>query len=181
MVYILSVSATAGSLMASQALYAGTFDPFTNGHWDIAERALKIFDSLVILVASPPHKRVLFQPEKRVEMIRHIFHDEPQIEVNSWEHLIVDYAQENGIKVIVRGLRPTGDFDNEFQMASMNRRLNRNIESIFITTCEDTYCLSSSLVKEIFHHGGDVKDFVHPVVQQEMEKLHSHQKREYKK
>ena len=156
--------------MAVSALYAGTFDPFTNGHYDIALRSLQLFDSLTIVVAVPPEKKPFLSPEKRVEMIAQIFEDEEKVQVVSWNRLIVDYAREHGVKVIVRGLRPTGDFDSEFQMATMNKNLNNEVETIFMTTSGHSYYVSSSLVKEIFLLGGDIKAMVPKVVLREIKK-----------
>ena len=157
--------------MAVNALYAGTFDPFTNGHHDIALRSLQLFDFLTIVVAVPPEKTSFLRPEKRVEMITRIFKDETRVNVVSWNRLIVDYAREHGIKVIVRGLRPTGDFDSEFQMATMNRNLNHTVETVFIATSGHSYYVSSSLVKEIFLHGGNIRAMVPEVIFNEMKRV----------
>lgn len=154
--------------MSVNALYAGTFDPFTNGHYDIVKRGLDLFDSLTVVVAVPPSKTPFIAPEKRVEMIKSICGDHPKIKVVSWSRLIVDYARENNIQAIIRGLRPTGDFESEFQMATMNRQLNHDVETIFIATNEHNYYVSSSLVKEIWRHGGDIKNFVPRVVFDEL-------------
>ncbi len=146
--------------MAVSALYAGTFDPFTNGHLDIAKRALKVFSPLTILVALPPQKTPFLDAKTRVGIISEIFAKEKNVRVIGWDRLVVDFARENDIKVIVRGLRPTGDFDSEFQMATMNRNLDSDIETVFITTSSHSYYVSSSLVREVFLHGGDVQSFV---------------------
>ena len=156
--------------MAITALYAGTFDPFTNGHHDIALRALQLFDSLTILVAVPPKKTPFLSSSLRVKMIAEIFKAENKIDVVNWNRLIIDYAKKYNIRAIVRGLRPTGDFDTEFQLATMNRNLNPSVETVFITTSGDSYYISSSLVKEIFLYGGDVKSFVPEVIYREMQK-----------
>jgi len=142
------------------ALYAGSFDPFTNGHLDICQRALKIFNSLTIVVAESPSKKHLFDEDKRVNLIKEIFVKDERIEVVSWEGLIIDYAKKNKIDVLVRGLRPTGDFDNEFQMALMNRNLGQEIETVFLVSDETKSYVSSSLVREIWGHAGDVSEFV---------------------
>lgn len=143
-----------------KALYAGTFDPFTNGHEDILRRSLSIFDEVTVLVAHNRAKVPLFSAKDRVEMIKQCYRDEPKIKVDSWEGLVVDYAKKNNISSIIRGLRPTGDFEAEFQMASMNKRLFNDIETIFLVTEGDNYYVSSSLVKEIYKHGRDVKEFL---------------------
>lgn len=157
--------------MSNKALYAGTFDPFTNGHKDIVLRGMRLFEELTVVVAVPPSKTPFMDPEKRVSMIKTIFKDEKRIKVVSWNRLIVDYARENGIKAIIRGLRPTGDFESEFQMATMNRQLNPDVETVFITTNEKNYYVSSSLVKEIWRFGGDVKSFVPEIVLEELNNL----------
>ncbi len=159
--------------MKKTALYAGSFDPFTNGHLDIVKRALKMFDEIVVLVAVSPSKRNFLNKEERINLLERLFADEPKVRVDSWDGLIVDYVSENNISAIVRGLRPTGDFEIEFQMASMNRKLNPNAETVFFMTGENLYYISSSLVKEIFQHGGDIQNFVPGVVFDELKKKKS--------
>lgn len=146
--------------MSRKALYAGTFDPFTNGHLDIVKRALSIFDELVILLAVSPTKKPFISLDERKELLNEVFKDEKRISVDSWQGLIVDYAKENNIDAIVRGLRPTGDFEVEFQMASMNRKLHPETETVFLMTGDNLYYISSSLVKEVYNHGGEIKNFV---------------------
>ena len=130
-----------------KALYAGTFDPFTNGHLDIVQRAIKIFDELTILVAVSPTKKPFMSTESRLEVLAKLFAHEPKVKVDSWNGLVVDYAKKNNIGSIVRGLRPTGDFEIEFQMASMNRKINHDCDTVFLMTSEKLYYISSSLVK----------------------------------
>lgn len=142
------------------AIYPGTFDPFTNGHDDILKRALKIFDEVIILVAVSPSKKSLFTQKERVEMISHHLNNEPRAKVDFWDGLVVEYARRNSIYAIVRGLRPTGDFEMEFQMASMNNHLNSEIDTFFLPTGGRHYFISSSLVKELYKHGRDISDFV---------------------
>lgn len=154
-----------------RALYAGTFDPFTNGHLDIVQRALKIFDELVVIVAVSPTKKPLLSTEQRVNVLKKLFVHEPKIRVESWTGLIVEYARQNKINSIVRGLRPTGDFEIEFQMASMNRKINPDCDTVFLMTSEKLYYISSSLVKEVFMHNGDISSFVPPLVQEELKKI----------
>lgn len=154
-----------------RALYAGTFDPFTNGHLDIVQRAIKIFDEIVVLVAVSPTKKALLSTETRVNVLKKLFANEPKVKVESWDGLIVEYARKNKIGSVVRGLRPTGDFEIEFQMASMNRKINPDCDTIFLMTSEKLYYISSSLVKEVFHHNGDVTAFVPPLVHEEMKKI----------
>lgn len=153
------------------ALYAGSFDPFTNGHLDIVQRALKIFDELTIVIAISPSKKPFLEKESRLELLRQIFKDEPKVKIDSWDGLLVDYAKSHHINSVVRGLRPTGDFEIEFQMASMNRKLVSDIETVFLMTGENLYYVSSSLVKEVFSHGGEIKDFVPEVIYQQLLKM----------
>lgn len=143
-----------------RAIYAGTFDPFTNGHDNILCRALEIFEEVIILVAISPTKKPLFSMQERLQMIREVYKNEKRIVVDSWEGLIVDYAKKHDIGTIVRGLRPTGDFEIEFQMASMNQKLYPEIETVFLMTGPEFYYVSSSLVKEIHKHGRDISEFV---------------------
>lgn len=154
-----------------RALYAGTFDPFTNGHLDIVQRALKIFDELVILVAVSPTKHPFMSTDMRVSVLRQLFGHEPKVRVDSWSGLVVEYARQNKIGSIVRGLRPTGDFEIEFQMASMNRKINPECDTVFLMTSEKLYYISSSLVKEVYTHDGDISSFVPPLVHEELKKL----------
>ncbi len=147
-----------------KAIYSGSFDPFTKGHEDILRRSLKIFDEVTILIAISPNKKPLFTIEERLKMISELFENEPQVKVDSWEGLIVDYAKKNSIQSIVRGLRPTGDFEIEFQMASMNNHLYPDIETVFLSTSSEHFYVSSSLVKEIHKHGGEIQDFLPDVI-----------------
>lgn len=156
--------------MQRSALYAGSFDPFTNGHLDIVKRALGIFDKLYIVIAVSPSKKPFLEKEDRKRLLSELFKDEPKVEVAVWDGLLVDFAKENDVHSIVRGLRPTGDFEIEFQMASMNRKLNPECETVFFATGEKLYYISSSLVKEVFYHGGDVSDFVPEIVYEELKK-----------
>jgi pantetheine-phosphate adenylyltransferase len=146
--------------MTKKAVYAGTFDPFTNGHEDILKRSLFLFDEVILLIAVSPSKKPLFTTEERLKMLRELFKDDSRIIVDSWSGLLVDYAKQNKIDVIIRGLRPTGDFEVEFQMASMNNKLFPEIETVFLMTEGQNYFISSSLVKEIHNHNGRVEDFV---------------------
>ncbi len=143
-----------------KAMYAGTFDLFTKGHADIVNRALDIFDELTILLAISSNKNPLFSKDQRCEMLRELYRNEPRVKVDFCQGLIVDFAKEKQIKYIVRGLRPLGDFEAEFQMASMNRKLCSEIDTIFLTTSSEHYFISSTFVKEVLSHGGDIKEFV---------------------
>ena len=159
--------------MKRVALYAGSFDPFTNGHLDIVKRALKIFDELIILIAVSPSKKNFFSKEERKELLGKEFKHDSRIRIDIWDGLLVDYARIHNVQGIVRGLRPTGDFEFEFQMASMNRKLNAQAETVFLMTGENLYYISSSLVKEIYHHGGNIKEFVPEIIYEELEKRRS--------
>lgn len=154
-----------------RALYAGTFDPFTNGHLDIVKRATNLFDEVIVLVAVSPSKKPFMSTEQRVEVLKKIFAHEPKVKVDSWSGLIVEYARKHNISSIVRGLRPTGDFEIEFQMASMNRKINPDCDTVFLMTSEKLYYISSSLVKEVFNHDGDITTFVPPLVLEELKKI----------
>lgn len=151
-----------------KALYAGSFDPFTNGHMDIVKRALSIFDEVNIVIAVSPNKKSLWNREKRKEVLVDLFVNEPRVKIDIWDGLLVEYARQNKISSIVRGLRPTGDFEMEFQMASMNRKLNDELETVFLMTGENLYYISSSLVKDVHHHGGDISQFVPERVAKEL-------------
>lgn len=148
----------------NKAIYAGTFDPFTYGHKEIVERALKIFDEVTILIAVSPTKTPVISKEQRLEMLSELFKDEPKVRVDFWSGLIVEYAKQNDISSIVRGLRPTGDFDIEFQQASMNSKLYPEIDTVFFMTQGEHYFISSSMVREILTHGGDIAPYVPDVI-----------------
>ena len=146
------------------AVYPGTFDPITNGHSDIIARASVLFDRVVVAVAGNPGKRPVFGLEERVTLARNVLADLENVEVIEFDTLLVDFAREIGANVILRGLRAVSDFEYEFQLAGMNRRLAPDLETMFLTPAEQYTYISSSLVREISALGGDVKDFVHPVV-----------------
>lgn len=146
-----------------KAIYAGSFDPFTNGHLSISNRALKLFDEVHILIASSPTKKPLLSVEQRLKLISDLWAKEPRVKVVTWCGLLVDYAKKNQINFLVRGLRPTGDFDSEFLMASMNRKLLESCDTVFLAA-SDNYYLSSSVVKEVYSHGGNISEFVPKLV-----------------
>jgi pantetheine-phosphate adenylyltransferase len=143
------------------AVYPGTFDPITMGHLDIIERALSIFDRLIIAVAENPSKQPLFSLEERIKMIRACFPaTEKRLQVDTVDGLIVDFAYRKGAKAIVRGMRAVSDFEFEFQMALMNRRLEREVETIFLMTGFRWIYISSSIIKDAARHGGDISGLV---------------------
>jgi pantetheine-phosphate adenylyltransferase len=148
------------------AVYPGSFDPVTFGHLDILERATLIFDRVIMAVLENPGKAPLFTTEERVELIKASVADHPRldhIEVGTFGGLTVDYARESGATAIVRGLRAVSDFENEFQMALMNRRLAPHIHTVFLMTAFSNVFVSSSLIKEVCRFGGKIDDFVPPV------------------
>ena len=152
----------------SLAVFPGSFDPITNGHIDIVARALTVFDELVIAILNNADKRPLFSVEERVEIIREAYRGNPRVRVDTFSGLLVDYAMKAGASVIVRGLRAISDFEFEFQLALMNRRLNPGIETIFIMAAESYSYVSSRLVKEVFQLGGSVRELVPPVVERRL-------------
>ena len=146
----------------SIAVYPGSFDPITNGHIDLVDRTLRIFDRVIIAIATNPDKdNSLFSVKERLEMIQEVFKgDRNRVSVDSFDELLVNYAEKVGAKVIIRGLRAVSDFEYEFQMAMMNRGLKRDLETFFMMTGESYFYLSSRLVKEVAGLGGDVSKFV---------------------
>jgi pantetheine-phosphate adenylyltransferase len=150
------------------AIYPGTFDPLTNGHISIIKRALKIFDKLVVAILINPHKIPLFTLEERISMLKEIFSDEANIEIDSFNGLLVDYAVKKNANIVVRGLRALSDFEYEFQMALMNRKLNRDIQSVFLMTDYKWFYISSTIIKEAARCGGDIKGLVPPIVNEKL-------------
>lgn len=146
------------------ALYPGTFDPITNGHTDLVRRAVGLFDGVIVAVAADTSKRTLFDHDQRLELARTVFADEPRVEVSGFSGLTIHYARERRAGAILRGLRAVSDFEFEFQLAIMNRRLEPRIETVFLTPGESSTFISSTLVREIARLGGDVSEFVHPGV-----------------
>jgi pantetheine-phosphate adenylyltransferase len=152
------------------AMYPGTFDPITNGHNDLVRRAASIFDRLVVAIAANPNKAPMFSLEQRVEMTRSVLTDVHNVEVRGFVGLTVDFARQNGLTVIVRGLRAVSDFEFEFQLANMNRHISPEIETVFMTPQEQYTFISSTLVREIAVLGGNVSEFVHPLVEVELKR-----------
>lgn len=157
--------------MSVIAVYPGTFDPMTNGHSDLIQRASKIFGKVIVAVAANPSKTPLFDLQQRVSMAEKILSDLPNVEVCGFSALLVNFVKEKEAHVILRGLRVVSDFEFEMQLASMNRRLENKIETLFLTPSEQNSFLSSSLIKEIALHGGDVREFVHPIVVAELQRI----------
>jgi len=154
--------------MNNTAIYPGSFDPITNGHIDIIERALKIFDNVIVTIMYNPSKKSLFSIEERIYLIKESLKDVSGVEVDCHEGLLVDYAAEKNVNAIIRGMRAVSDFENEFQMAMMNRRLDRNIETIFFMTGLRWIFTSSSVIKEAAAFGADISGMVTPLVQKEI-------------
>jgi pantetheine-phosphate adenylyltransferase len=146
-----------------RAVYPGTFDPMTMGHVDLVKRASKLFDSVIIAIASSDSKKPMFSLEERIEIGNKIFADDPKVEVVGFSGLLVNFAKENDANILIRGLRVVADFEYEFQLANMNRAMSPDIESVFLTPKEEYSYISSSLVKEIATMGGDVTRFVDAV------------------
>jgi pantetheine-phosphate adenylyltransferase len=151
--------------MSISALYPGTFDPITNGHYDLIRRAASIFRRVVVAIAANPSKAPLFSLEERVELARAVVSDIPGVEVMGYSGLTVKFAEEHGLAVMVRGLRAVSDFEFEFQLATMSRQIAGQVETVFLTPTEQFSFISSSMVREIALLGGDVSRFVHPVVE----------------
>lgn len=145
-------------------IYPGTFDPITNGHLSIIARALKIFDRLIIAILNNPQKTPLFSLKERSAMIRDVLKGQPMVEVDSFNGLLVDYVVKKKTNVVIRGLRALSDFEYEFQMALMNRKLNREVQSIFLMTDYKWFYTSSTIIKEAASYGGDVSGLVPAVV-----------------
>lgn len=142
------------------AIYPGTFDPITNGHLDLVMRATQIFDQVIIAVSNNPRKDPLFSVEERLGMIKHEVADIANVVSEPFDDLLVKFAESKNARFVIRGLRAVSDFDFEFQLASANRRMDENIETIFLTPSEANYFTSSSLVREISYYDGDVSSFV---------------------
>jgi pantetheine-phosphate adenylyltransferase len=146
--------------MEKVAVYPGSFDPITYGHIDIVERALEIFDKVIVAVAHNADKRSLFSTEERRKMIKALFKDYPNVIVDSFQGLLVDYVAKTNARVIIRGLRATSDFEYEFHMASMNRSLNTHLDTLFMMTSKDYFFVSSRTIKEVASLGGGVEGLV---------------------
>ena len=157
--------------MMIRAIYPGTFDPVTNGHSDLIVRASKLFSEVIIGVASSPSKQPRFDLEQRVAMLEQVTQDLTNVTVVGFSGLLVDFAKQYQAKVLIRGLRAVSDFEYEFQLANMNRRLSSELESVFLTPAEENSFISSTLVKEVALHQGDVGQFVHPVVKAALDKV----------
>ncbi len=155
------------------AIYPGTFDPITNGHLDIVKRAVKIFDTVIVAVADNIEKTPLFSIEERVAMIQESIRGISHVEVDSFNSLIVDYCHQKGAIAMIRGLRAISDFEYEFQMALINRKIGKDVESVFLMPKEKYTYLSSSLIKEIAVLGGNISSFVPDMVKNKLKEKYS--------
>lgn len=145
-------------------VYPGTFDPVTHGHTDIIGRSLRVFDRVIVAVALNPSKRPLFDLAERVEMVKLVTKNLPHVEVEAFDGLLVEYLRQHNAHAVIRGLRAIADFEYEFQMALINRKLDNNFETVFLMPSEEYSYLTSSIIKEVGGLGGSLKDFVHPEV-----------------
>ena len=150
--------------MTVGAVYPGTFDPITRGHEDLVRRAAVLFDEVVVAIAASPGKTPLFSLDERVDLASEVLGDMPGVSVTGYDGLTVNFAREHDLQAIIRGLRAVSDFEYEFQLATMNRHLTEDVETVFLTPTENFTFISSSLVREVAQLGGDVSAFVHPNV-----------------
>jgi len=141
-------------------IYPGSFDPITNGHLDIIDRACKSFDKVVVALANNPNKQATFSAQKRLELLKACTQNFDQVEVDSFQGLLVDYARSKNIQTVLRGLRAVSDFEYEFMMANMNRKIASDIETVFMMTSESNFYVSSKLVREVSKFGGDISSLV---------------------
>ncbi|NBX00357.1 MAG: pantetheine-phosphate adenylyltransferase [Methylophilaceae bacterium] len=148
-----------------KVVYPGTFDPITMGHEDIVRRAASLFSEVIVAVASNPGKKPFFDLNERVEMASHVLKDCPNVKVIGFSGLLMQFVHDQGARVVIRGLRAASDFEYEFQLAGMNRKLHPEVESVFLTPSEQFMFISSSLVREVAILGGDVTQFVSPHIQ----------------
>ncbi|MDX8389591.1 MAG: pantetheine-phosphate adenylyltransferase [Mariprofundaceae bacterium] len=156
--------------MTRIAIYPGTFDPITLGHMDVVSRGLKLFDRVIIGVAASPDKSPMFNIDERLQMVDQSFSDEPRVNVVAFDGLLVDLAKRHEAQALLRGLRAASDFEYEFQMAAMNRRLDANIETAFVMAREEFTFVSSRFIREISGMGGDVSKLVPPIVLKSLRK-----------
>jgi len=156
--------------MKRSAVYPGTFDPITNGHYDLVRRAAGIFDRVVVAIAANPNKTPMFALETRVAMAKKVLESLPNVEVQGYSGLTFQFARALGTGVVIRGLRAVSDFEFEFQLANMSRHLAPDIETVFLTPQDQYTFVSSTLIREIAVLGGDVSEFVHPIVAEELTK-----------
>lgn len=150
--------------MHRKIVYPGSFDPITRGHEDLVRRAVRLFDEVVVAIAESPSKQPCFSLEERVDLARQVLADLPQVKVVGFSGLLMKFLEEQGATIVLRGLRAVSDFEYELQLAGMNRKLNPEVETLFLTPSEQYMFVSASLVREIARLGGDVSEFVHPLI-----------------
>ena len=150
-------------------IYPGTFDPITHGHTDIITRSLRVFDKVVVAIAPNPTKHPLFTLEERLAMVSLVVKNIGRVEVTSFNGLLVNYVAQSGAHAIIRGLRAISDFEHEFQMALVNRKLAKTVETVFLMSSEEFSYLSSTIIKDIAQHGGNLSEFLHPEVAQRLQ------------
>ncbi len=164
--------------MGNIAIYPGTFDPITNGHTDIVARASRVFDHIIVAVAASTAKNTAFSTDERVDIAQRILAEHKNVEVRRFEGLLAHFVRQCGAKAVLRGLRAVSDFEYEFQLAGMNKRLVPEADTVFMPTSEHYSYISSSLIREIASLGGDVSEFVHPLVNDALvERLGKHHKK----
>jgi len=151
-----------------KVIYPGTFDPFTRGHEDLVRRAARLFDSVIVAIANSESKRPFFTTVERIEMTREVLEPFPNVEVEGFSTLLMDFVHAKKAHVVLRGLRAMSDFEYEFQMATMNRNLYPEVETLFLTPAEKFTFISSTIVREVAKFGGNVATFVHPIVEARM-------------
>jgi pantetheine-phosphate adenylyltransferase len=159
-----------------KVIYPGTFDPITNGHTDLVERAARMFDHVVVAIAESPHKKPLLPLEQRCELAREVLKHIPNVEIVGFNILLAHFVEEQNAQVLLRGLRAVSDFEYEFQLANMNRALSPDVETVFLTPHEKHSYISSTLIREIARLDGDVKQFVHPLVDDALLQTYAAQK-----
>ncbi|MBR5032843.1 MAG: pantetheine-phosphate adenylyltransferase [Treponema sp.] len=153
-----------------KAVFPGSFDPPTNGHLDIIQRASKLFDDVDVLISVNPNKNYMFTEQERLEMLKELLKNYKNVQIHVWEGLIVNYAKEVGAKVLIRGIRSSNDFSYEFELAHMNQNLNPQIETMFLPSKEKWGVVKSSSIKELALFGGDISRMVPPLVETELKK-----------
>jgi len=158
-------------------VYPGTFDPITNGHVDIIRRSLRVFDRVIVAVAPNPKKKPIFDIKDRVDMIQEAVRGIPNVEIEIFEGLLAEYMKRKGVQAMIRGLRAISDFEHEFMMALINRKLDSNVETVFLMPSEEYSYVTSSAVKEVASYGGAVKDLVPPVVARRLQEYYKKKQR----
>ena len=164
--------------MSVGALYPGTFDPITRGHEELIRRSVTLFGDVVVAIAASPKKATLLGFDDRISLARDVLGDLADVEVVGYEGLTIDFARERGLSVVVRGLRSASDFEYEFQLATMNARLDPSVDTVLLTPTPEHAFISATLVREIAEHGGDISAFVHPAVAERLAAVFADRKRE---